>query len=291
MKPEAMRKTGDSMRMKKPAAIVWLIGMVFYMISSTVAAKAFHDVLSFPVAMLVSLPLIVLLAYTILGITGFGSSIVAMPLMVNFVPIQFAVPMIVLLDMFASSLIGVKNHGSIARAEVGLVVPFLFVGIALGATVLVNAPTKWLMLGLGVFVLCYVAHSILIRVGAKPIGRIWAAPLGTLGGVFSALFGTGGPVYAIYLTRRLEDKSVLRATMGTVVSVSSIARVAAFAIAGLYSQSGVFMVAAGLIPFMLVGLWCGNRLHYKLSARRVAQGLWALLVVSSVSLIVRSLML
>lgn len=258
---------------------------------STMVSETFRIVLDLPMEVLVGLSLIVLLAYTVLGIIGFGSSIVAMPLLVNVIPFQLAISMIAILDMLSSALIGVKDRSSIAHAELRLVVPFMLIGIALGATLLVNAPAKWLMLGLGIFVLGYVMYSALIRIGAEPIGRLWVAPLSVSGGVFSALFGTGGPLYAIYLARRLKDKSILRATMGAVISVSSFARIVAFGIAGLYSQADVFIGAACLVPFSILGLWCGSRLHSLLPAQRIIQGLWLLLAISGTNLIIRSLRL
>lgn len=254
-------------------------------------SETFRIVLDLPVEVLVGVSMIVLLAYTVLGIIGFGSSVVAMPLLVTFIPFPLAISMIAMLDMLSSSLIGVKDRSAVAHAEMRLIVPFMLIGIALGATLLVNAPAKWLMLGLGVFVLGHVAYSILIRVGAEPIGRFWVAPLGVSGGVFSALFGTGGPLYAIYLARRLKNKSILRATMSAVIVVSSVARMVAFGIAGLYSQVDVLIGTACLVPFSIVGLWCGSRLHSVLPAQRIIQGLWVLLAISGTNLIVRSLKL
>lgn len=246
--------------------------------------------LSFPPTTLACAPLIVLLAYTILGITGFGASITAMPLLAHLLPLRFVVPMLLLLDFSASLIIGTRNRTAIAHPELRLIVPFMFLGIALGATVLVHAPATWLMFTLGVFVLCYAAYGMLARAEAQPMGRVWAAPLGTLGGVFSALFGSGGPVYAIYLARRLPDKSVLRATIATVISISAVSRLGVFAVAGLYAQRNMLQAAACLFPFMLTGLWLGNRLHQRLAARRVMQGLWMILILGGASLLVRSLL-
>jgi uncharacterized protein len=246
--------------------------------------------LGFPPATLVCAPLIVLLAYTILGITGFGASITALPLLAHLLPLRFAVPMLLLLDFSASLIVGTRNRAAISRPELRAIVPFMFLGIALGATVLVHAPTKWLMFILGVFVLGYAAYSLLTRVQAEPMSRAWAAPLGTLGGVFSALFGTGGPVYAIYLARRLPDKSVLRATIATVITLSGISRLGVFAIAGLYAQENMLLATACLLPFMLAGLWLGNRLHHRLPAKLVKQGMWIILIFGGASLLMRSLL-
>lgn len=245
---------------------------------------------AFSPATLACAPLVVLLAYTIMGITGFGASITALPLLAHLLPLRFAVPMLLLLDFSASLIVGTNNRASIARPELKLILPFMFLGIALGATVLVHAPAQWLMFALGVFVLCYAAYSMLARAQAAPLGRAWAVPLGVIGGVFSALFGTGGPIYVIYLARRLSDKSELRATIVAVITFSTVARLGVFAVAGLFSQPHLLLAAAGLFPFMLAGIWLGNRLHHRLTANRVTQVMWLILIVGGASLLARSLL-
>lgn len=239
-------------------------------------------------ATLLLAPLILLAAYTLFGITGFGSSITAVPLLAHFFPLPFIVPLMVLFDLGASLIVGGRNRDSIDRGELLRIVPFMLAGIAIGATLLMHIQQRWLMLALGVFVLAYAAWGIAGRAATKPLSPWWAAPIGSVGGIASALFGTGGPVYVVYLARRLPDKATLRATVATVISLSGITRLLVFAFAGFYFQTGVLAWALLLLPFMLAGLWLGNRLHDALPVARVVQALWGVLLFGGTSLIVRS---
>ena len=45
---------------------------------------------------------ILLLAYFLRGITGFGSGLIAIPLLAHFLPLTFVVPMVLVLDFVAS---------------------------------------------------------------------------------------------------------------------------------------------------------------------------------------------
>mgnify|MGYP001619021539 FL=1 len=45
---------------------------------------------------------ILLLAYFIRGISGFGSGLIAVPLLAHFLPLQFVVPLVLVLDFSAS---------------------------------------------------------------------------------------------------------------------------------------------------------------------------------------------
>jgi uncharacterized membrane protein YfcA len=235
------------------------------------------------------LALIVMLAYTVFGLTGFGSSITAMPLLVQLIPLRMAVPLMLVYDLASGLLLGLKNLKTIEGREVMRLVPFMLAGMGLGVFALVRAPERVLLLVLGVFILCYSAWGLLMRRAPKPIGPGWALPFGVVGGMFTSMFGTGGPFYTIYLARRLADKLVLRATISGVIFFSGLSRLALFSSAGLYHNRALLLLAAILFPFAMGGLWLGNHLHSRLPAARVVQVIWGVLIIGGVSLIVRNL--
>jgi uncharacterized membrane protein YfcA len=242
-----------------------------------------------PLTTLVSAALIIVFAYTIFGLTGFGSSITAMPLLVHLFPLRFAVPLMLIFDICATLLLGLKNRPAVDRRELLRLIPFMLVGMGLGVTLLVKAPERALLFLLGTFVLAYAAWSLLFHRTVKIIATGWSVPLGTAGGVFTALFGTGGPIYVIYLAGRLHDKSALRATIGALIFVSGMARLALFSTAGLYAQQSLLLLAAILLPGAMLGLYIGSRLHRSLPVQRIVQVVWAILIFGGISLIWSSL--
>ena len=141
----------------------------------------------------------------------------------------------------------------------------MLIGIALGATLLLNLPREPALLALGVFATTYGTY---VLIGARRLARApaWLAwPVGVIGGVFSALFGTGGPIYMVFLSARIDDKSALRATSAIVVAVSVWIRVALFIATGLLLNTALLTLVVLLLPVMALGLWLGNRLHHALS--------------------------
>jgi uncharacterized protein len=233
--------------------------------------------------------LIVMLAYTVYGITGFGASIIAIPLLAHVLPLRFAVPMMLVFDLFAGLLLGLKNRGHLDRGELLRLLPFLLVGMAIGATLLAQAGDRLLLLLLGTFVLGYATLNLLGRTRPALISAAWAMPAGAVGGVFTALYGTGGPVYTMYLARRLPDKYVLRATIGILILITAFIRLALFTAGGFYAQQGLLALALALIPCALAGYLAGARLHARLPAGRAAQAIWLLLVAGGASLLWRGL--
>ena len=241
------------------------------------------------IEVLLGVALMVVFAYTVVGLTGFGASIVAMPLLLQLLPLRLALPMMLVYDLVAGVAIGVRNRRSADLRELLRLVPFMLVGVALGVTVLVKAPERALLLLLGVFVLAFAGWNLLFRPPRSPIAPGWAAPLGTVGGVFSALFGTGGPIYAIYLARRLPDKGRLRATTSLLLFLSGLARLASFIAASLFSPPGLPLLVAAMLPCALAGMYIGTHLHHRLPAHRVVQAVWAILIVGGTTLVLRNL--
>jgi uncharacterized membrane protein YfcA len=234
------------------------------------------------------LALIIILAYTVFGLTGFGSSITAMPLLVQLIPLKMAVPLMLLFDLCSALLMGMKNRRVIDRKELLRLIPFMLVGMTIGVVALVKVPERWLLLVLGLFILAYSAWSLLLKREPKPLRAGWSVPLGMAGGMFTALFGTGGPIYTIYLTRRLDDKAVLRATISALIFVTGISRLVFFSSAGLFNQNSLLWLAAVLLPCSLLGLFLGSRLHSRLPAERVVQTIWVILIAGGVSLVARN---
>ena len=247
------------------------------------------DWIHLPGEMLGFAALIIVSAYVVYGLTGFGSSITALPLLVQIIPLRTAVPLMLIFDLCVGLLMGLRNRKVIDRSEVKRLLPFMLLGMLLGVTLLVKVPERALMLLLGVFVLSYSAWTLVLRPELKPMSTRWAGFFGTLGGVFTALFGTGGPIYTIYLARRLPDKTILRATISGLIFVAALARLVLFTGAGLYAQPQVLPLAAVLLPCALLGLYAGNRLHHRLPQQRVVQIVWAVLIIGGAGLVWRGL--
>lgn len=231
----------------------------------------------------------ILVAYVVFGATGFGSSIVSVPLLAHFLPLTFVVPIACVLDLGASMLTGVRRMRQVERGEIGRLLIPMVIGIALGVTLLVHLPANAMLFGLGAFVGAYGVYSLFQRGPWSAIAPGWSIPVGLGGGAFSALFGTGGPVYVIFLSGRIADKTVLRATVATVIAVSAFLRFATFAATGFFRQSGLVTLCMFLLPSMLLGLWLGNHAHHRLPRERIVQLISVLLILNGLTLLLRGL--
>lgn len=231
-------------------------------------------------------------AYTVFGLTGFGAAMVAVPILVQFVPLQFVVPMLLLLDLVTTALVGLRNRSSVSRPELLRLIPFMMVGVAFGTTVLAKVESRWLLVALGLFVLVMTGRALVVSSRpAEKAAKGWSVPAGVVGGVFSALFGTGGPIYTMYLSRRLPQIDEFRSTIAAVILVSAVARLAAFAGSGLLQQTELLRSTAFALPFGLVGLAIGSRLRQRISANAVRRYLLVFLCLSGLSVLCRGLLM
>jgi hypothetical protein len=232
---------------------------------------------------------VLLAAYFIRGITGFGSGLIAVPLLALFLPLQFVVPLILLLDFTASIVIGGFNFRRVQWNELGLLIPFGVVGVILGTTLLVKLPPEPMLIALAAFVFIFAVRSVLNIHGENPASRGWAVPAALTGGTVGALFGTGGPPYVIYLSHRIRDKSDLRATFSALFFTEGITRIASFVVAGLLLSAKAWIAYFAALPVMLGALYLGGRVHVGLSPVRMARLVGVLLLVSSLSLLFKAL--
>ncbi len=177
---------------------------------------------------------VVLLAYFVFVVSGFGSAIVAVPLLTHVLPLQEAVPQIVFLDLITGFLMGQKNFKVIDKRELTWLMPFVLIGMIIGVTLLIHAPAGILLGVLAIFTL-YSGVSGLIRADQvkELCSRWWGSLTGLVAGGFSALYGTGGPIYAVYLSRRIANPSALRATMSSIIFLNVLFRLVTFSLAGL----------------------------------------------------------
>ncbi len=231
---------------------------------------------------------VLLLAYFIRGISGFGSGLVAVPLLALVFPLPIVVSFILLLDFTASLVLGGVNFRQVRWEEVRPLVPFGVIGVILGTTLLVSLPRQPLLIGLGVFILLFAARSLLNLHGEKPVSRFWAMPASLAGGTVGGMFGTGGPPYVIYLQHRLKDKGQLRATLSGVFFLEGLFRIGTFVAAGLLVRFEIWQSFAIGLPVALAALYGGSHVHGGLSQAQMTRVIGALLLLSSLSVFVKA---
>ena len=213
-------------------------------------------------------------SYIIFGIAGFGAVLLAAPVLAHRMPLAAIVPLLSLLDFSAAVVNGVKLRENIDRRELFWLVPLMVIGSLAGITLLLSVPANYMVFALGVFTTTYAVYGLWAPSIRAHLGRVWVFPFGLVGGLFSGMFGTGGFLYAIYLSRRLADKDAIRATMSMLVGLSATTRLTVFFAAGVFADLKLILLAAVSLPAMLIGIFLGHRITLGLSREQFMRVLY-----------------
>lgn len=230
-------------------------------------------------------PLAVVFAgYLVLGITGFGSALVLVPLLAWQWPLPEVVALALLLDIPASMLHGGLNLAQVRWRELLRLLPGMAAGTLLGLWLLDQVAQRWLLLVLGAYVVWVGVRALRPSAATQPAPARWALVAGTLVGLVEVMFATAGPVVVAWLQRRLDEVAGLRATVPVVMVLAG-----SVALAMLFGSAHIDMPS--LLPRWLVALplagaavWLGNRVAARIPALLMKRLMAGLLTLSGLSL-------
>lgn len=234
--------------------------------------------------------IVVFAGYFVLGVAGFGSALIIIPLLAWQWPLSFIVPLVLLMDVPTSLLHTGLNLQKVAWRELPPLLPALVVGAALGLALVQLTTGPWLQAVLGLYI-CWVG----LKAGKGPsrpaVASHRAAPwaAGLMMGLVEVTFGTAGPVVVAWLGLRLQDPQALRATLPTTIVIVACLALLGFAFAGKLSQPEIWTWLAVLIPFAALGVWCGHQVAVRINPSVLKPLIYGLLTVSGMALIVKSL--
>ena len=199
--------------------------------------------------------------------------------------------MMVVVDICASLYVGKKSSKNANLRELKWLFPFSLGGMILGIILLIKAPSEPLLITLGCFATLNGARVLWQRNSemVNPISKWWAAPFGFLGGTFTALFATGGPIYVSYLGLRINDPKALRATMAFAIFMLTFLRLTLMLVTGLILSWPVLGLAICLMPATFLGIWLGTHVHTKLSNAGMRVSYGSILIFAGATLLIRQL--
>lgn len=234
---------------------------------------------------------VLVLAYAIFALTGFGSALVAGAPLAAVLPVSRIIPLLALLDCLGSTHRGWRLRRAVDGRALRQLIPAMLLGQLLGVGLLARLPAGPMALLLGGFVAAYGLQALHTGRRPRPPGRArpWAASLhGLAGGLLGGLFGSGGFLYASHLERRLDSRDAFRATQAVLIALSTGWRLLLCAAAGLIDLP-LLATALLLLPAALLGNRLGRQLDLRLSRERLSRLLHLLLVASGLALVLRHL--
>ena len=230
---------------------------------------------------------ILIVAYTFRGVTGFGSGLIATPLLALFLPLTFVIPFISILDITASVTHVVHTRQHIAWKVITKAVPYALIGVPIGLFVLKSIDTLLLVKALGVFIILFAIYSLVSPKLKKSNALIWPAFGGFFGSLIGTMFGTGGPFYVFYYNLQQLDKTIFRATCAATFIIDGLIRATGFTLSGFYTIQVLTNIAYAL-PVMFFAMYIGQHIHTNISQRTFQRAIGIFLIFSGCALILKS---
>jgi uncharacterized membrane protein YfcA len=230
-----------------------------------------------------------LLGYTVLGLTGFGSALVIVPLLAWQWPLPEVVAMTLLMDVPASAFHSGLNWRQVQWRELRRLLPGLLLGTLLGLWLMQHLQARWPLLVLGLYVAAVGVNALRPVVArVRQPASVWALPVGTAIGVVELIFGTAGPLVVAWLSRRLSDVQQMRASTPMIITVAASTVLAGMAWDGRLSSTVIWQRWGILIGVALLGVWLGHRVAHLVPVARLRQIICGLLVLSGLMLALRA---
>jgi|MDTC01.3.fsa_nt_gb uncharacterized membrane protein YfcA len=220
---------------------------------------------------------------------GFGATVIALSIGVQFVPLGELVVVLVLNALVQSTWLAVRGRHVIEwRIIFTRLLPGVVVGFPLGILGGIYWDESILKMFLGGLVI-FVALKELSRsflnsdpgIRSKWVNGAFLAG----GGFFHGLFATAGPMVVLYASRRLPKKGQFRATLAVLWLMLNFVMLGSFLVQGRVESSSVLQ-ASVFLPALAGGILLGEFLHARTPEKVFRAVVHVLLLVIGVLLFV-----
>lgn len=234
---------------------------------------------------------VVLFAGVVQGASGFGFSLVAVPLLAVATGPKDAVVLASLIAVVSTTGLAVRFRDQVDRPVAGRLLAGACLGLPFGAVVLHVVPAQALLLVIGVVVLGFTV--VLARRGSVPVEVVGSGAASDLGagllcGLLTTSVGTNGPPVVLRLQAHGLPAGRFRATASAVFMACNVVAVVIFAAGGRVDRV-LLAETAVAVPFLVAGLWAGDRVHRRLPAERFRTLVLGLMVLTALAAVAAAL--
>lgn len=233
--------------------------------------------------------LVFILAGFVKGVTGMGLPTVAMGLLGMFMPLPVAAALLVI-PSFVTNVLQLYSGPSVRQiiSRLWLMMLLILACTVAASSLLTSINPAWSAFGLGVALIIYATYALLSpSLTVSQATEKWLSPV--IGGITGLITGATG-VFVMpavpYLQSLRFSKDELVQALGLSFTVSTVALAA-----GLYLHDA-FRIEQFSLSFMsifpaLAGMWLGQKVRARISARRFRQCFLLFLVVLGMELVSR----
>lgn len=230
---------------------------------------------------LLAVIVIICIAAVLQSISGFGFSLLAMPLLSIFVDIQDAVVIGTLCGIFTNAVHLRKDFQLVERSIARRISLSALIGMPLGVVVLsvFSATHMRAIIGAVIVVLVFLMmRNFILKTENTNVDIV----LGAFSGLLATSVSTNGPPLVFLLQSKQLDPWRLRATLAYVFTISGCASFIVLMIAGKGSIEA-FQYAMLSLPAMYLGTVVGRKARLRVTQEAFKRLMYVLLLATAVS--------
>ena len=237
---------------------------------------------------LVPVMAVVFVAALVRAAFGFGDALVGMPLLVLWIPLRAATPLLAMVaPVLSLALLAREWRHLNLRGAVRLIVSTV-AGIPVGLLLLKRVDESLVDLVLAAVIILFAAYNLL-RPGLLRLRTERAAPaFGFVAGILGAAYNTNGPPVVIYGALRGWPPETFRATLQGYFLPTGLAILIGQGIAGLWTKPVVTAFLASL-PAALLAVLLGGALGRRIPAARFRSAVYLLMLALGLVLMIKTI--
>ena len=236
--------------------------------------------------MLLLLTIGIFTGFFVQTITGFAGALIALPFLLFVMPLPDAIGYLSIFYFISTPIHVYKEWNYIDKPLLKKLALSSFFGLLIGIIVLAYGQPVILKKALGVFIILFVLNSLKANKEIQLISKMKYF-FGFLGGFFSGVFSTGGPLYLVIVKNETSDVKTLRATMFGVLGLITFMRIPVLAFEGILTVNQLYN-SLYVLPFFILALILGKKVYLKLNELFLKRIMLGLLFLSGIMLLIKN---
>jgi uncharacterized membrane protein YfcA len=220
------------------------------------------------------------------GAIGFGSALIAMPILIQLLGIPVAAPLFAIVAQTGGLMTILHYRQSLRLRSIWRLILSAFIGIVPGITLARLVDEHFAMWVLGIIIILYSLYALLSPRLPEIKDKRWAYAFGFLYGLLHGAYNTGGPPIVIYGNTQRWNTAEFKSNLQAMFFTSGLFVVAMHAFVKQSLTPQVLHYYVILVPATLGGLLLGYQLDRVLKPETFRKLVLIMLIVLGVTLIV-----
>lgn len=222
------------------------------------------------------------------GLSGFGTGLLIIPLLVIFIDIKTVIPLIYLLEFVGTNLLLFQLLKSLDWKEIYRLLLGFIPGVTIGVFFLKTLDMDILRLILGIILLAYSGYGLFFEISNIRIRKGWAFLVGFLSGGLGGTIGANGPPVIVYTSAQRWSNDKIRVTLQGYFCITILITIVIQAFNGLITTVVAKYFGFSILIFLL-GIYIGSRFYGTLGNKTYKRIIFVILAFLGFFTIYRSL--